>query len=145
MNNEFFTAYDIRGKIADTAFIEIAWNAGKALADWLPTTGSVLVLRGEDTSESVLQAIIEGLRLQGRDVIDVGSGDSAILSDRIATGGYSGGVLVGYDKLSDVALIELHGEAGKLIESETGLTEIEELVEGGNFVPAAVKGEFQKV
>lgn len=145
MSDEFFTSYDIRGKIDSSASLEVAWNIGKALADWLPTTGDVAVLRGEDAAERLVEAVIEGLRLQGRTAVDAGNGDRSALTELVTMAGYSGGVLVGHDTLTGEVTIELYRDGGKLIDSETGLTEIAELVKAGNFVPSAIKGELKKV
>jgi hypothetical protein len=41
--------------------------------------------------------------------------------------------------------IELYQDEAKLIDSETGLQAIRDLVEAGNFVPAAVKGELTQL
>lgn len=145
MNNEFFTAYDIRGRADNDQFVEVAWNVGKALADWLPTSGSVVVMSGEGATTHVTNAVVEGLRLQGREVIAVKGGDKVILSELIATNGYSGGALVSHDAMADEATLELYRDEGKLIESETGLGEIAEVVEAGNFVPSATKGELKEL
>lgn len=142
MTDETFTAYDVRGKLQAGASLDFAWNVGRALAEWLPTAGSVAVMRGESADEHLIGAVIEGLRLQGRDVSDVASGDKDQLVATIERAGYSGGVLVGCDTLTDQVTIELYRDEGMLIDSESGLQDIEALIQGGNFVPAAVKGEL---
>lgn len=145
MSDEAFTAYDIRGKIQEGVSLEVAWNIGKALADWLSTYGVVSIIRGEGANETLVTALIEGLRLQGRDVIDRGAGDKTVLLEQIKAEGLSGGVYVGYDTQDEMCVIELYDENAQPIVAENGLNDIGELVRAGNFVPSATKGELTAV
>lgn len=141
MNDGPTSGYDIRGTEATGLTIEYAWNIGKALADWLPTAGSVVVT-AVPSQKKLAAAVVEGLRLQGRNVVDGGmSGREGAIS-YIKTMGLSGGVSVGFDELEHVSVIELYRQDGRLIDSQTGLRELDELVQAGNFVPAVVKGEL---
>jgi hypothetical protein len=141
MSEELISACDIRGTEATGLTVECAWNVGKALADWLPTAGSVVVVY-LPTQKHMADAVVEGLRLQGRSVIDGGNGDSDAAKARIKTAGLSGAAVIGYDDVDKMTTIELFGEDAERIESKSGLHEIRQLVEAGNFVPAAVKGEL---
>ncbi len=142
MTDETFTAYDIRGKIENGVSLDTAWNIGKALADWLSTYGKVTLMRGTGADEQLVGALIEGLRLQGRDVLDSGVGDKETLMKRVADDGLSGGIIVSRDEQQDVCVIELFNEKSELISAENGLEDIAQLVGAGNFVPAAEKGEL---
>ncbi len=142
MTDETFTTYDIRAKIRSGASLEVAWNIGKALADWLPTYGTVAVLRDQGANEILFTALVEGLRLQGRDVIDAKSGDKVALMEKIKDEGLSGGILLGEDIEQEVCVIELYDDKAQLVSAENGLQDIAALVDGGNFVPAATKGEL---
>lgn len=144
MTENMITDYDIRGTTETGLTIEDAWNVGKAVADWLPTAGSVIVVSIPEQHE-LANAIIEGLRLQGRNVIDGGVGDNDAAVIHIQTGGLSGAVVVGFDVMAGVVTIEIYQEEGKRIETEAGLKEIGELINGGNFVPAAIKGELTAI
>lgn len=141
MSEELISECDIRGTEASGLTVECAWNVGKALADWLPTAGSVVVVY-DPAQKHMADAVVEGLRLQGRSVIDGGNGDSEAAKARIKTGGLSGAAVIGYDDAAKMTTIELFGENAERIESGSGLHEIRQLVEAGNFVPAAVKGEL---
>ena len=142
MSEESFTAYDIRGKLKEGESLEVAWNIGKALADWLSTYGSIAIVRGKDASEKLTSAIAEGLLLQGRDVLDAASGDKTYLADLIKKDKLSGGVFVAHDAQDDTCVVELYDEKGQLVSNENGLSEIAILVNAGNFVPAATRGEL---
>ncbi|RYX79432.1 hypothetical protein EON76_01795 [bacterium] len=137
-----FSGFDIRGRIDDSLTPEYAWNVGKAFADWLPEDGSVVVVVDPAASEPIVHAVIEGLRLQGRDVLDGGKGDLETLVRINADAKTAGGVLVSRDDLQNVETIRLFQENAVAITSDNGLIEIADLVEAGNFVPAAVKGEL---
>lgn len=141
MNEELTTTYDIRGTDTLALTVDYAWNIGKALADWLPTDGRLLVAF-QPASEQLAQALIEGLRLQGRSVLSGGLLGKEQVSERVIADRLSGGVLVGYDELQQTPTIEIYQHEGRLITSETGLTDIVNVAQSGNFVPAAIKGEL---
>jgi len=105
----------------------------------------VTIIRGERANEVLVKALIEGMRLQGRDVLDGGAGTKEMLAERIQKDGLSGGVYVGHDTQEDVCVIELYDEKAQPIVAENGLNAIAELVHAGNFVPAATKGELATI
>lgn len=144
MSEELISAYDIRGTEDTGLTVECAWNVGKALADWLPTMGNVVVVYQPD-QKHIADAVVEGLRLQGRSVVDGGVGDREAAKVHISTSGLSGAAVIGYDDLEKVITIELYREDAKLIDLENGLKQIREVVQAGNFVPAATKGELLHV
>lgn len=137
-----FSGFDIRGRVDDSLTPEYAWNVGKAFADWLPEDGSVVVVSTQTAVPTIVKAVIEGLRLQGRTVIDGGQGDEQTLVQVSVASKTAGGVLVGHDGLENVETIQLYQENAVAITADNGLIEISDLVEAGNFVPAAVKGEL---
>lgn len=144
MSEELITDYDIRGKINTDITVEVAWNIGKAVADWLSTAGSVVVLAHPGVGE-MRHAVTEGLRLQGRAVVDGGVGDKDAVVAYIKTSGLSGGVIINYDQATEIISIELYQEAGLRVEKESGLTDLYETASAGNFVPAAIKGELTAI
>lgn len=144
MTENMITENDIRGTNETGLTIEAAWNVGKAVADWLATAGSVIVLyvpAGQPTAH----AIIEGIRLQGRNAIDGGMGDKDAAAMHVKTSGLSGAIVVGVEESTGVTIIQVVKEDGNVVTNETGLKEVGEMVDSGNFVPAAVKGELTAV
>jgi len=141
MSEDLISDCDIRGTAATGLTVECAWNVGKALADWLPTAGDVVVVY-QASQQHMADAVVEGLRLQGRSVVNGGVGDEEAAKARVTSGGLSGAAIIGFDDESKMTTIELLGEEAQQIDSEHGLHEIRQLVEAGNFVPAAVKGEL---
>jgi phosphomannomutase len=141
MNKERVSGYDIRGSEGNDLTMEHAWNVGKALADQLAGVGKVIVVYIA-TQKDLAHALIEGLRLQGREVIDGGDGDKELAQKHIEAMKLAGAAVVAFDDLELTSTITLYDENGKLINNENGLKEIHDLVAYGNFVPAAVKGEI---
>ena len=140
MSEELISASDIRGAEETELTVDVAWNIGKAVADWLPRHGAVVVVY-LPTQHRLAGAIIEGLRLQGRDVIDGGHGDGEALITYIMTNDLAGGVRVGYDDDDKKVTIELYDAEAHLV-VDSGLEEIRRLVEAGNFVPAVGRGQL---
>lgn len=144
MTENMTTEYDIRGTNETGLTIEYAWNVGKAIADWLPNSGHVIVMYPPEL-QAIASAAIEGLRLQGRNVMDGGMGDRATAALHIQTGGLAGGIVIGLDEETGVTVIELLQETGLRIEGKAFFAEISDLINAGNFVPAAVKGELTAI
>ncbi len=95
MNPDIFLAYDIRGKVGTDLTPEFARNVGRAFSDFLPQKGPVAV--GYDMrpdSKELVEAMIDGLVKQGREVWNIG----LVASDMIyfATGHHelAGGVMI---------------------------------------------------
>ncbi|MDB5186978.1 MAG: phosphomannomutase, phosphomannomutase [Candidatus Saccharibacteria bacterium] len=144
MTENMIAENDIRGTSETGLTVEFAWNVGKAVADWLATAGSVIVLyvpAGQPTAH----AIIEGVRLQGRNAIDGGMGDKDAAAMHVKTSGLSGAIVVSVEESTGITTIQVIKEDGNIVTSESGLQEVGELVDAGNFVPAAVKGELTAV
>jgi uncharacterized protein YuzE len=141
MSEELISAYDIRGTETTGLTVECVWNVGKAAADWLPTDGRVLIA-GSKAQLNLINAAIEGVRLQGRAVIEAGELTKQQVIECITADHLSGAILIGYDELEQVTTVEIYQHEGHLVTSETGLKTFRDLIEAGNFVPAATKGEL---
>lgn len=139
-----FSMYDIRGRAADSLSTEYVWNVGKAFADWLPEDGAIALVKHPDADETTAHAFTEGILLQGRNVIDAGTGDQQGIIALLRDGQAVGGAIITHDALQNMEVITLLNAQGMGITAETGLTDIAELVEAGNFVPAAQKGELKQ-
>lgn len=113
--------------------VEVAWNMGKALADWLPTLGSVVIVSADENG--MTNAVVEGLRLQGRTVIVQIPGDVGAASARIVADKLSGGVVVGPN---GVVFLDSNGSQ---IQGDA-LADVQILIAAGNFIPADTKGEL---
>src|SRR5450631_4366043 len=93
--DHIFKAYDIRGTVGTELTPDLVKNIGRAFADWLPQAGPVAV--GHDMrpdSSDFAKAVTEGLRQQGRDVIDIGQVTSDMIYFAVGSLKASGGVMI---------------------------------------------------
>ncbi len=135
------TGRDIRGTEETGLTVELVWDMGKALADWLPGEAAVAVTY-LPVQDHVADAMIEGLRLQGRAVVSSGVIGTEAMKKYAIEHNLAGVVVVDFDDAAQVVTIEIYGEGNKLIDSNGGLGEILELARAGNFVPAPDKAEL---
>lgn len=125
-----FKAYDIRGKVGSELNAGSVELIGKVFADWLPTQGIVAVGRDmRPDSEALAQAVIKGLREQGRDVWDIGQ----VTSDMIyfAVGKYSlagGAVITASHNPGEYNGIKLYRDQVIAVGLDGGLAEIRDRV-----------------
>jgi phosphomannomutase len=137
--NNIFKAYDVRGKVGSELTPEVAQNIGKAFADWLPTEGAVAVGRDmRPDSAELADALINGLRQQGRNVINIGQ----VTSDMIyfATGSLdlAGGVMItASHNPGEYNGIKFCGEQAKPVGEESGLFEVRDHIIAQDYQPAA--------
>lgn len=137
-----FSAYDFRGRIDDTLTVQTAWSLGSAFTDWLTNDGEIVVVKAETVNEEIARGFIEGVLLLGRNVIDAGNGDANTVVAEIKARQIVGGALVAHDNLQQLEIITLFDDGGRVVTTESGLTEINDLVASGNFLPSPEKGKL---
>jgi phosphomannomutase / phosphoglucomutase len=72
---EIFRAYDIRGVVDETITKDLVTKIGQAIGSEAGVSGQTKIVVGRDarnSSPELAQALIQGLRDSGRDVIDIG-------------------------------------------------------------------------
>jgi len=121
--------------------IECAWNIGKAVSEWFSLPNAVAVMY-VPSHQHMGKAVIEGIRLQGRTAVDGGNGDQDAAKSYIRTAKLAGAVVVGFNPATGLISIQVYQQDGQLVDLASGLRQIHALVEAGNFVPAANKGEL---
>lgn len=137
--NNIFKAYDVRGKVGTELTPDVTHKIGRAFADWLPAEGAVAVGRDmRPDSAELAAALIEGLRAQGRDVIDIGQ----VTSDMIyfATGylKLAGGVMItASHNPGEYNGIKFCREEAKPVGEESGLFEVRDNILSETYKPAA--------
>lgn len=150
-----FKAYDIRGKLGDELNEDIAYRIGRAYGEWLqlppfPTLlpqgaqGTKTVVVGGDvrlTSETLKQALAEGLLDAGVNVIDLGMTGTEEVYFATFHLGVDGGVEVtaSHNPL-DYNGMKLVREGSKPISGDTGLNAIRSLAEAKQFLPIRQRG-----
>ncbi len=135
-----FSATDIRGYVGQSFTTEYVWSVGKAFAEWLPEEGLVAVQAA--AGDTMAHALIEGLLLQGRDVLRIEGSDQADIIAAITDNKAAGGASVQYEATQNLAVVTLFDQQGVPVVGDTGLSDVAQLTEAGNFVPAPEKGEL---
>lgn len=145
MLTECFKAYDIRGRLPDQLNEEIARRIGRAYAQ-LITSGSVAV--GYDvrpTSPTLARALVEGLVVGGCEVTDIGLCGTEEVYHATFSQGFDGGIMVtASHNPIDYNGMKLVRENARPISGDSGLEEIRQLVESGDFDAPGPPGSVRK-
>ncbi len=140
-----FSSTDIRGNVGESLTTEYVWNVGKAFAEWLSEKGDVVIAQSESADKGTVHALIEGILLQGRSVINAGVGDQNTIISTIVDKKAAGGALVEYEQVQNLAVITFFDGRGVAVMDSTGLNEINQLTDAANFLPAPEKGDVKPV
>ncbi len=127
-----FKAYDIRGKVGTELTNDLCGRIGSALAAWLPAKGVVAVGRDmRPDSAALANAMIEGLRAQGRDVWDIGEVTSDMIYFAIGKYDLAGGAMItASHNAGDYNGIKIYRDKVTPVGLNTGLAEIRDLALG---------------
>lgn len=134
-----FKAYDIRGRVPDELNEDIAYRLGRAFAR---TVGEGKVVVGFDIrrdSPAFADAIVRGLNDEGRDAIDIGLCGTEEVYFQTFHRGVAGGIMVtASHNPIDYNGMKLVREGARPISGDTGLREIERMVEEDAFGPVSI-------
>ena len=141
-----FKAYDVRGRIPDELNEDVANRIGKAYAQVI-NPGTVVV--GHDirlTSESIKAALVDGLRDQGVNVVDIGLCGTEEIYFATAHLGVGGGIAVtASHNPKDYNGMKFVRAESKPISGDSGLQEIQALAEANDFTSAGTPGSYSPV
>ncbi len=142
--DHIFKSYDIRGKVGSELSPGIAKAVGQAFADWLPSSGTVAVGRDmRPDSAELASAVIDGLRQQGRDVIDIGEVTSDMIYFAVGHLKLAGGAMVTASHNPGIYNgIKLCREEARPVGLEAGLADVRDNALDGNFKPATTEGKL---
>lgn len=137
-----FKSYDIRGKVGTELTPAVAEAVGKAFADWLPTGGAVAVGRDmRPDSAELADAIIAGLRTQGRDVIDIGQVTSDMIYFAVGHLQLAGGAMVtASHNPGEYNGIKLCREEARPVGLESGLDQVRDNALSATFEANTAEG-----
>lgn len=143
-----FKAYDIRGQLGTELNEEIAYRIGRAFAEFLKPKKVVLGGDVRLTSEELKQALANGIRDTGADVIDigvVGTEEVYFATSYLETDG-------GIEVTASHNPLDYNGmkpvrENSKPISSDTGLLKIKAMAEENDFpaVDESARGSIKQV
>ena len=141
-----FKAYDVRGRIPDELNEDVANRIGKAYAQVI-NPGTVVV--GHDirlTSESIKAALVDGLRDQGVNVVDIGLCGTEEIYFATSHLGVGGGIAVtASHNPKDYNGMKFVRAESKPISGDSGLKEIQALAEANDFTSAGTLGSYGPV
>ena len=139
-----FKAYDVRGKVGSELTPEVSKKIGQAYGQWLPNEGAVAV--GRDMcpdSKELADALIEGLRVQGRDVLDIGEVTSDMIYFAVGNNSLAGGVMItaSHNPGADNG-IKFCRDGAKPVGADTGLYEVRDLALSNSFNEVSGNGKL---
>ena len=129
-----FKAYDIRGRVPDELNEDVAYRIGRAFAQILQPAEVVVGRDVRLDSPALAAAVTRGLNGGGAAVIDIGLCGTEEVYFQTAHRGVDGGIMVtASHNPMDYNGMKLVRQDARPISGDTGLRDIEALVEAGRF------------
>ncbi len=142
-----FKAYDIRGKVGSELTADVSNRIGQAFARWLPASDNPTIAVGRDMrpdSAELAAALIEGVRAQGYNVIDIGEVTSDMIYFVVGHYGLAGGAMItASHNPGEYNGIKLCRDNARPIGQESGLFEIRDAVIANDFTAAETQGSIE--
>jgi phosphomannomutase len=129
-----FKTYDVRGIYPDQLDADVAYATGRALVAYLQP-GQVAVGRDMRVSgEALAVALIDGIRDQGADVVDIGLVSTDALYFAVGKYGYDAGVMITASHNPPAYNgFKICREGARALSMEEGIGQIRDLVVAGGF------------
>lgn len=139
-----FKAYDVRGKVPEQLNDDVAYRIGRAYVDFL---GARRVAVGHDirlTSRSLCDSLCKGLQDAGADVVDIGECGTEQVYFAAQNLDVDGGICVtASHNPMDYNGMKFVREGSRPISGDTGLFDIKDLAEAGNFKEPVRRGTYE--
>jgi phosphomannomutase/phosphoglucomutase len=136
-----FKAYDIRGRVPDELNDDISYRIGRAFAQIFDAAEVVVGRDVRMDSPTLAAALTRGLNEGGVSVIDIGLCGTEEVYFQTAHRGVGGGIMVtASHNPMDYNGMKLVREGARPVSGDTGLRDIETLVESGSFAPSSRVG-----
>ncbi|MDH3276064.1 MAG: phosphomannomutase [Gammaproteobacteria bacterium] len=136
-----FKAYDIRGRIPDQLNPDVAYRIGNATAEFL---GARKLVLGRDirlSSKELSDAVADGIRDAGAEVMDIGLGGTEMVYFATDYLEADGGIMVtASHNPADYNGLKIVREQAKPVSADTGLQDIRQLAESDDRVLAEQRG-----
>lgn len=130
---EIFKAYDIRGIYPSHLNEEIAYKIGRAFVTLLDCQKVIIGRDGRLSSESLFQALSQGVVDQGAEVIDIGLAATPTFYFAVSNCGDSGIMITASHNPKEWNGFKLCRERAISLSSDSGIKEIKILVEKNEF------------
>lgn len=141
-----FKAYDIRGRVPDELDEGLAYNIGRAFAEYIRPETAVVGRDIRLSSRPITDALARGISESGVHVYDIGLCGTEQVYFSTASLLAGGGIIVtASHNPADYNGMKLVREKSKPISGDTGLKDIEALAAAGDFSPSGKKGEIELI
>ncbi len=131
-----FKAYDVRGTVPDELTPEIAYRIGRGVVAFL---GADTVVVGRDmrlSGPALAAALIDGIRDQGADAVDIGLVSTDTLYFAVGKYGYPAGVMItASHNPANYNGFKICREGARALSIDSGIAEIRDMVVSGR-IPA---------
>ena len=139
-----FKAYDIRGRVPDQLNEDLAMRIGRAFAAHLKPRQVVVGRDIRSSSEALCQALSDGLRAGGAEVLDLGLCGTEEVYFATFSEGVSGGIMVtASHNPSDYNGMKLVREQARPISGDSGLNTLRDLALQGEFPVTSAMGGYR--
>ncbi|MDQ4045378.1 MAG: phosphomannomutase/phosphoglucomutase [Chloroflexota bacterium] len=141
---KLFKAYDVRGTVPDELTTEVAYRIGRGVVAFLDAD-EVVVGRDMRVSGPAMQAaLMDGIRDQGANVIDIGLVSTDTLYFAVGKYGFPAGVMItASHNPANYNGFKVCREDARALSLDTGIGEIRDMVVSGNFPkPRGKRGDL---
>jgi len=136
-----FKAYDIRGIFGTEVTLETAERIGRAYAAFLKPSRVAVGHDMRETGPEVEAALVRGLLAGGADVVRIGLTSTPMSYFAVGHYGFEGGIQVtASHNPSEYTGFKMSREEAIPISGDTGIREIQAMVESGNLPTAGTEG-----
>lgn len=138
-------AYDIRGKLDEQLDTDVAYRIGRAFGQYQQAKTVVVGGDVRATSEALKLALADGLMDAGVDVIDLGmTGTEEVYFATFHLGVCGGIEVTASHNPLDYNGMKLVQQGARPISSDSGLLEIKQLAELGDFIEVSQRGHYRQ-
>ncbi len=141
-----FKAYDARGKVPDELDADIAYRVGRAYARFIKPRQVAVGRDVRQSSELLFDALSEGLRDSGVEVLDLGLCGTEMVYFAAFHLELDGGIMItASHNPIDYNGMKFVRESARPLSGDSGLQDIHALAEAGDFEPVGERGAIQSI